>query len=115
MLNVVVLEVVGEVVATTQTEREEVVRDAILGSAALPTPPCLHYLVPRHRLSTVATHPVGLLAEDSWIWLAPLLTDELPLWSVVKAHAVTTLTVWTLLTCKTVMVHNNSPFWPPVS
>jgi len=105
---------VVEVVAATEAECEVVVRDVILGSAALPTPPRLHFLVPRHRLSTVATCPVGLLAEDSWIGLAPLLADVFPLRSVAKAYAVTTLTVWILLTCKVVMVHNNLPFWPPV-
>ncbi len=105
---------VVEVVAAAEAECEVVVRDVILGSAALPTPPRLHLLVPRHRLSTVANRPVGLLAEDSRIGLASLLADVFPLWSVVKAHAVMTLTVWVLLTRKIVMVHNNSPFWPPV-
>ena len=112
-LHVVVRDVV-EVVAAAEAECEVVVRDVILGSAALPTPPRLHFLIPRHRLSTVATRPVGLLAEDSRIGLAPLLADVLPLRPMVKAHAVTTLTVWTLLACKVAMVHSNPPFWPPI-
>src|SRR3989344_5752143 len=112
-LHVVVRDVV-EVVAAAEAECEVVVRDVILGSAALPTPPRLHFLVPRHRASAVATRPVGLLAEDSRIGLAPLLADVLPLWPVVKAHAVTTLTVWTLLTCKVAIVHSDPPFWPPI-
>ncbi|MEK7578969.1 MAG: hypothetical protein AAB460_00330 [Patescibacteria group bacterium] len=102
-------------VAAAEAECEVVVRDVILGSATLATPPRLDFLVPRHGLSAVATHPVGLLAEDSRIELAPLLTDVLPLRPVVKAHAVATLTVWALLlTFKIVMVHNNPPFWPPI-
>jgi len=105
---------VGEVVAAAEAECEVVVRDVVLGPSALPTLPHLHFLVPRHRLSAVATRPVGLLAEDSWIGFPPLLADVFPLRPVVKAHAVTTLTVWTLLTCKIVMVHNNPPFWPPI-
>ena len=108
--------VVGEVVAAAEAECEIVVRDVVLGPSALPTLLRLHFLVPRHRLSAVAACPVGLLAEDSWIPLSPLLADVLPLRPVAKAHAVTTLTVGTLLTCKIVivMVHNNPPFWPPV-
>ena len=114
MLPIVATWAVIKVVATAEAERESVERDIVLGSPALPTPPRLHFLVPRHRLSTVATRPVGLLAEDPRIGLAPLLADVLPLWPVVKAPAVNTLTVGTLLTCKIVMVHNNPPFWPPV-
>ena len=110
----VVVRDVVEVVAAAEAEYEVVVRDVILGSAALPTPPRLHFLVPRHRLSTVATRPVGLLAEDSRIGLAPLLADVLPLRPMVKAHAVTTLTMGTLLVRKIAMVHSNPPFWPPI-
>ena len=103
----------GEAVPAAEAECEVAVRDVILGSAALPTPPRLHFLVPRHRASAVATRPVGLLAEDSWIGLAPLLTDVPPR-LVVKAHAVTTLTMGTLLVRKIAMVHSNPPFWPPI-
>ncbi len=95
-----------------EAECEVVIHDSILGSAAPLTPPRPHFLVPRHRPSAVATCPIGLLAEDSWIGLPPLL-DVLPLRPVVKAHAVTTLTVGTLLACKVAMVHSNPPFWPP--
>ena len=96
---------VVEVVAATEAECEVAVCDVILGSAAPPTPLRLHFLVPRHRLSTVAPFPVGLLAEDSWIGLAPLLADVLPLRPVIKAHA-----VMTLLACKVAMVHSDPPF-----
>ncbi|OGZ06888.1 MAG: hypothetical protein A2942_00425 [Candidatus Lloydbacteria bacterium RIFCSPLOWO2_01_FULL_50_20] len=106
--------VVGEVVAAAEAECEIVVRDVVLGPSALPTLLRLHFLVPRHRLSAVAACPVGLLAEDSWIGLVPLLTDVFPLRFVVKTRTVTTLAVGILLACKIVMVHNNSPFWPPI-
>jgi len=104
----------GEAVPAAEAECEVAVRDVILGSAALPTPLRLHFLVPRHRLSTVAPRPVGLLAEDPRIGLPPLLTDVFPLRPVVKAHAVTTLTMGTLLVRKIAMVHSNPPFWPPI-
>ena len=104
------------VVAATETENELVNHEVIFRAPALLASLCLYHPVPRHCLSTVAACPVGLLAEDSWIPLSPLLADVLPLRPVAKAHAVTTLTVGTLLTCKIVivMVHNNPPFWPPV-
>ena len=101
-------------VAAAEAEREVAVRDVVLGSAALPTPPCLHFLIPRHRLSAVANRPAGLLTEDSRIGFASLLADVFPLWSVVKAHTMTTLIVGTLLICKIVMVHSDPPFWPPI-
>ena len=103
-----------EVVAATEAESELVDLDVIFRASALLAPLRLYHPVPRHRLSTVATRPVGLLAEDSRIGLAPLLADVLPLRPMVKAHAVTTLTVWTLLACKVAMVHSNPPFWPPI-
>ncbi len=101
---------VGEVVAAAEAECEVVVRDVVLDPSALPTPPRLHFLVPCHRLSTVAASPVSLLAEDSWMWLSPLLADVFPLRPVVKAHTVTTLTVEMLLTCKVAIVHSDPPF-----
>ena len=104
----------GEVVAATEAKCEVVILDVVFRSPALPTPPRLYFLVPRHQLSAVATRPVGLLTEDLWIGLAPLLTDVSPLRSVVKAHAMTTLTVRILLACKVALVHSNPPFWPPV-
>ncbi|MBI1999466.1 MAG: hypothetical protein HYS74_02320 [Parcubacteria group bacterium] len=106
-----------EVIAAAEAECEATVRDANHGSAALPTPPRPDFSVPRHRLSAVAFCPVGLLhAEDRWIGLASLLADVLPIRVVVKAHAMTTLTVaGTFLACKVAMVHSNPPpFWPPV-
>jgi hypothetical protein len=105
---------VVEVVAAAEAECEGIVHDSILGSAALPTPLRLHSLVPRHRLSAVASRPVGLLTEDSWTGHVLLLTDVFPLRPVVKAHVVTTLTVGILLACKVAMVHSEPPFWPPV-
>ena len=103
---------VFEVVAATEAESELVYRDVIFRAPTLLAPLRLYHPVPRHRLSTVTTRPVGL--EDSWIGLAPLLTDVFPLRSVVKAHAVTTLAAGTLLACKIAMVHSNPPFWPPI-
>ena len=86
----------------------------VFRSPALLAPLRLHFLHPRHRFATAPSKPPGLHAEDSWIGLVPLLADVFPLRPVVKAPAMTTLTLGTLLTCKIVMVHNNSPFWPPV-
>lgn len=111
---VLVRDDVGEVIATAEAECEVVVRNVILGSAALPTPPRQHFFVPRHRLSAVATQPVCPLVENSWIGFPPLLTDVFPLRPVVKAHAMTTLSMGILLGCKVAMVHSNPPFWPPV-
>ena len=105
---------VVEVVAAAETESELVDRDMIFRTPALLTSLRLYHPVPRHRLSAVTACPVGLLAEDSRIGLAPLLADVLPLRPMVKAHAVMTLTVWTLLACKVAMVHSNPPFWPPI-
>ena len=102
------------VVAATETENELVNHEVIFRAPALLASLCLYHPVPRHCLSTVAACPVGLLAEDSWIPLSPLLADVLPLRPMVKAHAVMTLTVWTLLACKVAMVHSNPPFWPPI-
>jgi len=99
-------------VAATEAECEVVVHGVVLGPSALPTLLRLHFLVPLHQLSTVATLPVGLLAD--WIGLAPLLTDVLPIRLVVMAHAVNTLTVEILLTCKVAIVHSDPPFWPPL-
>src|SRR3989338_5708594 len=103
-----VVEVVAgvvEVVAAAETESELVDHDVIFRAPALLAPLRLYHHVPRHLLSAVTACPVGLLAEDSWIGLVPLLTDVFPLRPVVKAHTMTTLTVGTLLTCKIVMVH----------
>ena len=105
---------VVEVVAAAETESELVDRDMIFRTPALLTSLRLYHPVPRHRLSAVTACPVGLLAEDSWIGLVPLLTDVFPLRFVVKTRTVTTLAVGILLACKIVMVHNNSPFWPPI-
>ena len=105
---------VVEVVDAAEAENEPVDLDVIFRASAFLASLRLYHLVPRHRLSTVATRPVGLLAEDSWIGLAPFLADVFPLRPVVKAHAVTTLTVGTLLACKVAMVHSNPPFWPPI-
>ena len=96
---------VVEVVAATEAESELVYRDVIFRAPTLLAPLRLYHPVPRHRLSTVTTRPVGLLAEDSWIGLAPLLADVLPLRPVIKAHA-----VMTLLACKVAMVHSDPPF-----
>jgi len=100
--------------ATTEAERDAVLRDNVLHSSTLLALLCLHGHMPRHRFPTATGYPVGLLAEDSWIGLAPFLTDVFPLWPVVKALAVNTLAVGTLLVCVIVMVHNNPPFRPPV-
>ena len=97
-----------------EAECEVVVRDVIFLSLALLASLRLHLLVPRHRCAATASELVSLLPKDSWIWLAPLVTDVFPLRSVVKAPAMTTLAVGTLLACKIVMVHNNPPFWPPI-
>ena len=101
-------------VTAAEAECEVAVQDVIFRSPALPTSPRMHFLVLRHRSSAATTRPVGLRTEDSWIGLAPLLTDVFPLRPVVKAPAVTTLTVGTPPTCKIAMVHSNPPFWPPI-
>ncbi len=113
-LEVVVAWAVIEVVSAAETECECVECDVVLGSPAFLALLRLYHLVPRHRLSAVAACPVGLLTEDSWIGLSPLLADVFPLRPVVKAHTMTTLTVGTLLACKVAMVHSNPPFWPPI-
>ena len=56
---------VVEVVAAAETESELVGRDLIFRTLAFLASFRLHYLVSRHRLSTVTTRPVCLLAEDS--------------------------------------------------
>src|SRR4030042_562579 len=61
----------------------------------------------------VASRPVSLLAEDSWIRFASLFADVFPLRIVVQAFTVNTLTVRMPLTHKVAMVHSNSPFGPP--
>lgn len=101
-------------VAATEAECEVVAFYLIFDPPTLPTPLRLHFLVPRHLLFAVATRPVGLLAEDSWIGLHPLLADVLPLRIVVQAHAVSTLGVGMFLTSRIAMGHSNPPFWPPV-
>ena len=103
-----------EAPTATATECEGVGLAVVFRSPALLAPLRLHFLHPRHRFATAPSKPPGLHAEDSWIGLVPLLADVFPLRPVVKAPAMTTLTLGTLLTCKIVMVHNNSPFWPPV-
>ena len=96
------------------TECEVVVLDVVFRSPALLAPLRLHFLHLRHRFATAPSKPPGLHAEDSWIGLVPLLADVFPLRPVVKAHAVTTLTMGTLLVRKIAMVHSNPPFWPPI-
>ena len=105
---------VREAPTAAATECEVVVLDVVFRSPALLAPLRLHFLHLRHRFATAPSKPPGLLAEDSWIVLAPLLADVFPLRHVVKAPAMNTLTVGTLIACKIVMVHNNPPFWPPV-
>ena len=102
----VALDVV-QVVAAAEAECDVVVHDVIFRAPTLLTPLRLYHPVPRHRLSAVAMRPVGLLAQDSRIGHAPLLTDILPLRPVIKAHAMTTLTVGALLVSKIAMVHSN--------
>ncbi|MBI5306251.1 hypothetical protein HZB04_01555 [Candidatus Wolfebacteria bacterium] len=104
---------VREAPTAAATECEAVVLDVVFRSPALLAPLRLHFLHLRHRFAAAPSKPPGLLAEDSWIELVPLLADVFPLRPVVKAPAMTTLTVGTLLACKIVMVHNNPPFWPP--
>ena len=100
---------VREAPTAAATECEVVVLDVVFRSPALLAPLRLHFLHLRHRFATAPSKPPGLLAEDSWIGLAPLLADVLPLRPVIKAHA-----VMTLLACKVAMVHSNPPFWPPI-
>ena len=109
-LNIVGAYDVFEVVATTETEREVFERDLVFRAPALLAPSRLRHPVPRHRLATASTYPVGLLeSEELWIRLLPLFTDILPLRPVVKTSA-----VGTLLAYKVAIFHSNPPFWPPV-
>ena len=103
-----------EALTTAETECEVVVLDVVLRSPAQLALPCLNFLHLRHRLSATPSEPPGLLAEDSWIGLALHITDVFPVRLVVKASAMTTLTVGALLTCKILMVHNNPPIWPRI-
>ncbi len=97
-------------IATAEAKCEIVVRHVVLGPSTLPATLCLHFLVARHRITAASAGPVGLLPEDSWIWLSPLLSDVLPFWSMVQTPAVNTLTVGILLTCELAIVHNNPPW-----
>ncbi len=101
---------VGEVVVAAEAEGELADHDVIFRTRALLASLRLYHPVPSHRSSAVTARPVGLLTENPWTGLVPLLADVFPLWPVVKAHAVTTLTVGTLLTCKVAMAHSNPPF-----
>lgn len=109
-LYVVVGRRVCEAPTAAVAECNVVVRDVIFLPSALLASLCLHFLHLRHRLAAAPSEPPGLLAEDSWIGLEPLLTDVFPLRSVVKAPAVNTLAVWILLTCKIAMFHSTSSF-----
>ncbi|MBI2439192.1 MAG: hypothetical protein HYV45_01150 [Candidatus Moranbacteria bacterium] len=100
--------------AAAEAKSEAVMCDVIFLSATFLAPFCLYFFVSRHRCTATASRPVGLFAEDSWIWLAPLVAGVFPLRPVVQAHAVATLTVCALLACKIAMVHSSSPFWLPV-
>ena len=109
-----IVRLVGEVIAAAEAECKEGVLDVVFCSPTFLAPFRLHFLVPSHQFPAVATRPVCLLAEDSWIGLVPLLTDIFPLRSVVKAHAVNTRVVGGLLVRKVAMVHSKPPFWPPL-
>ena len=95
-------------VATTQAEREVVIRNVILLPPALFASLRLHDPVLGHRFATMTLCPVGLLlAEEAWIRFLANRTDVFPLGAVIKTKTVLAHSVFALLPCKIAMSHSN--------
>ena len=103
------------VVTTAETKSMFICLHSIGHPSALFAPLRLHHLEPGHTLATATDRPVGLLEpEETRVWHTAFLADIFPLRPVIKASAMSTLPVGTLLDRGIVIVHNNSPFRLPV-